>query len=96
MVAEVDRVGKRLERERVLGEAGHRQRTRDGAERQHEVIHATVCGPSSVSIGGGLRLEVEPVALPRISSACGHIARSGTTQWRGSSVPAAASGSSGV
>ena len=33
---------------------------------------------------------------PRTSSACGHISRSGTTTWRGSSVPDAASGSSGV
>ena len=30
------------------------------------------------------------------SSECGHITRSGTTTWRGSSVPEAASGSSAV
>ncbi len=41
-------------------------------------------------------LLVEHVARPRMSCACGHMTRSGTTTWRGSSVPDAASGSIGV
>ena len=36
------------------------------------------------------------VARPRTSSACGAIIRRGTTTWRGSSVPEAASGRIGV
>ena len=59
MVAEVDRVGKRLERERVLGQAGHRQRTRDGAERQHEVIPRDRLRAFVGLDGGRLRLEVD-------------------------------------
>jgi hypothetical protein len=48
VVAEVDRVGEGLEGERMLGQAGDRQRPRDGAERQHEVapldrLRALVC-----------------------------------------------------
>ena len=35
-------------------------------------------------------------AVPTMRSACGHICRRGITMWRGSTVPAATSGSSGV
>ena len=37
MVAQVDRIGERLEGEPVLGEAGNRERPRHGAERDDEV-----------------------------------------------------------
>ena len=40
VVSEVDRVGQALEAEAVLGEAGHRQRARDGTERHHELLVA--------------------------------------------------------
>ncbi len=56
----------------------------------------TVCAPSSVSIAAVRASRSTAVARPSRSSACGHIARSGTIVWRGSSVPDAASGSSGV
>jgi hypothetical protein len=80
----------------VLGEAGDRERARHGAERQHEVAPLDRLRPLVRLDGGGARVEIERVTLPRISSACGHISRNGTTQWRGSSVPEAASGRSGV
>jgi hypothetical protein len=38
VVAQVDRVGKGLEADAVLGQAGDRQRARDRAERDHEVL----------------------------------------------------------
>ena len=96
-VAEPDRVGQVLEPDRVLGEPGHREGARNGAERQHELL---VARPRTAGVrrldGSGLLLLVDARHAAEDSSACGHICRSGTTMCRGSSVPDAASGSIGV
>ena len=97
VVAEVDRVREVLEAERVLGEAGDRQHARDRAEREHRLLVADLeasrvrSRPSPSALA-----RSSAVSRPSSSSACGHIIRSGTTTWRGSSVPDAASGRSGV
>jgi hypothetical protein len=59
VVAEVDRVGKRLEGERVLGEARDGQRARHGAERQNEVAPLDRLLPLVRLDGGGARVEIE-------------------------------------
>ena len=96
VVAEVDRSRQRLEAERVLGEPGDRQRARGRAERDHDLGVADV----DDVLGGLDPCEALPVVdrghLAQSSSACGHISRNGTTTWRGSSVPDAASGRIGV
>ena len=53
------------------------------------------CVPTSVSTVTVRASSSTAVARPSRSSACGHIIRRGTTQWRGSSIPEAASGSMG-
>ena len=59
-------------------------------------VYAISCSPTSVCHGDRRAPSSRATARPRTRSACGHIIRSGTTAWRGSSVPEAASGSSGV
>ena len=97
VVAERDRVGEVLEAHPVLGE------TRDGedagarAERDHEPLVADLERPGERCRRRPLsRLDRGSRRRRAASSACGHISRSGTTTWRGSSVPDAASGRSGV
>ena len=97
VVAEVDRLGQGLEPEPVLGQARDRKRPRDGPERDDELVVGDV---DLLLVGddanGACASSSRAVARPRSSSAWGHITRSGTTAWRGSSVPEAASGSIGV
>jgi hypothetical protein len=87
MVAEVDRIGEGLEAERVIGETGNRQRARDRAERDDDVLeahgHHVVLGLDTRA--ALLRVEGGRAAEDQL-----------TTTWRGSSVPDAASGSIGV
>ena len=97
LVAQADRVGEVLEAERVLAQPRHGRHARDRAERDDEVVVLD-------RERAGLGLDVHDAALgvearraePSSRSACGHIARSGTVTCRGSMLPAAASGSSGV
>ena len=49
VVAEVDRVGQALEADRVLGQAGHRQRPRDRAQRQQQLVVGQRLG---LAVGG--------------------------------------------
>ena len=49
VVAEPDRVGESLEPDRVLVEAGHGDRARDGAHRQHELVVAELLGLAVVA-----------------------------------------------
>ena len=55
MVAEIDRIRERLEREPVLGEARDRQRPRHGAERDDEVAPAQ--RPALTRRGASLEIE---------------------------------------
>jgi hypothetical protein len=96
VVAQLDGVGEVLERQRVVGKPGDRQGARDGAERDHEVLVADRERPATVSTSTRLRSKSNSTARPSTRSECGHIARSGTTTWRGSSVPEAASGRNAV
>ena len=95
MVAERDRVGEVVEAESVLRETRNGQRARDRAEGEHQPVVVHLEGPgvrldrhrARSFVEGGRRADDE---LDR-----GHIIRSGTTTWRGSSVAEAASASSG-
>jgi hypothetical protein len=60
VVAEIDRVGERLEAAAVVGQAGDRQRPRDGAERDHEVGVAQVDEALA-----GLDLDALPLRVVR-------------------------------
>ena len=51
MVSEVDRLGERLERQRVLGQAGHGRDPRHRPEREHELL------PAHGLLRAGIRLE---------------------------------------
>jgi hypothetical protein len=44
VVAEIDRVGERLETERVIRQPGDRQRARDRAERERKLVLSLVEG----------------------------------------------------
>ena len=83
-----------LEAERVLAEAGDRERARDRAERDEEVLAAEpVLGALRLDEHRARLVEPRPVADDqlRLRRDC----RSGTTTWRGSIVPEAASARSG-
>ena len=61
VVAQVDRIGERLEREAVLGETRDRQRPRHRAEGEHEVVPAD---RPLLPDGRGLRLDVDALDAP--------------------------------
>ena len=96
VVAQADGVAEVLEAEGVLAQAGHGRGAGDRAERDHELL---VGDRDAARLG--LDLDHAPLAIERHGAAehevgVGHMVRSGTTTWRGSMLPAAASGSSGV
>ena len=96
-VAERDRVSEVLEADPVLREPGHGKGARRRPEGDDEPLVSDLDRPGQGLDGDGLAArDRDRVIEPRTSSACGHISRSGTTTWRGSSVPEAASGRSGV
>ena len=96
-VAQGDRVGEVLEAHPVLREPGHGEDARPRAERDDEALVADLERPGErLDDDRSSRPDRGSTMSPSSSSACGHISRSGTTTWRGSSVPDAASGRSGV
>ena len=84
LVAEIDRIGERLEGEPVLREARDRQRPRHRAEGDDEVVQPIVCEPSAPRRSRSSPRGRERSTLPSRSSAWGHIRAAGTT-----SVPSA-------
>jgi hypothetical protein len=80
----------------VLGEAGNRKDACHSPERDDEV-RVLELDVANFGLDHNVpRLFVELIASPSTRSACGHIIRRGTTTWRGSRVPEAASGRIGV
>ena len=96
VVPEADGVRETLEPEPVLGEARDRERAGDAPRATTRFLYSSSTPPASVSTVTCLEPSSTCVISPSTRSACGHIIRSGTTTWRGSRVPDAASGSVGV
>ena len=97
VVSQVDRLGHALEPDRVLEQAGDRCGARHRAERDHEGVERERHRPALGSCTATVRAARSTAsARPSTSRARGHITRTGTTTWRGSTVPEAASGRSGV
>ncbi len=97
LVAQRGGVRERLQADRVLGEPGDRQRARDRAQRDDQLVVGELdrarrrCAAPTACAGG-----VGAAHAGRSEVGARSCERSGTTTWRGSSVEPAAPGSSGV
>lgn len=96
LVAQFDGLLDALEAQRDVREARDRQRAGDRAGREHQHVVAELVGsPTDGAIVAILRAWEIALTRPVTMRAPRRMRRSGTTTWRGSTLPAAASGRNG-